>query len=68
MRNVRKLALVLLVLAAVFALPAPPAAASHHWCLCEILCWYSGNQVCWQDECCRLTCCDLSDPTCWAPC
>lgn len=62
MRNFRKLVLVLLVLAAVFAVPAPQAEAS--WCLCDILCWDTGTQYCHQDECCRLECCDKSDPNC----
>ncbi len=70
MRKIRSLLLVLaLVLLSAVAMSPPPAAeASHHNCVCEILCWYSGNQVCFQDECCRLTCCDVNDPTCWVPC
>jgi hypothetical protein len=66
----RKLKLPLLLLGLVLsfaALPVPTASAGPQ-CLCEILCWDNGVQLCWQDECCHLTCCDKSDPTCWSPC
>lgn len=64
MRNVRKLFLAFVLVAAAVAVPAPQAEASHHWCLCDILCWDTGTQYCRQDECCRLECCDKSDPNC----
>lgn len=68
MRKTRWLLLGLALLLVTLAAPVPEATASHHWCLCEILCWDNGYQLCWQDECCQLYCCDKSDPGCWVPC
>jgi hypothetical protein len=66
----RKLRLPLLLLALVLsfvALPVQRASAGFR-CLCDIVCWDSGTQRCWQDDCCQVHCCDADDPSCWPPC
>jgi hypothetical protein len=45
---------------------APVAHAND--CVCGIYCWQSGTQWCYQDECCHLYCCDISDPGCFIQC
>jgi hypothetical protein len=63
MRRSKLLLVLVAVVLAAPALVAPPPARAYD-CVCDILCWNNGAQVCIQDECCRLTCCDVSDPTC----
>lgn len=63
-----KLLLLLLVLALSFAALPVPTASAGPTCVCDILCWDNGFQLCYQDECCHLYCCDKSDPNCWVPC
>jgi hypothetical protein len=62
----RRFRLALFVLTAALlaaALPRPSAAL-----VCEVLCWTSGNQTCWQDKACRQHCCLTSSPLCSSPC
>jgi hypothetical protein len=67
MRKGRFPLLVLALLLTVLAM-IPAAPASAYQCLCEIICWQQGDQVCWQDSCCRVTCCDPLAPGCYNPC
>ena len=67
MRKVRLPLLFLSLVLSFAALPVQRASAGPP-CWCEILCWDNGAQLCWQDECCHLYCCDKSDPSCSVPC
>lgn len=61
----RKLLLTLLVLITVLAAAPPrPSAAV----VCEIFCWTSGNQTCWQDQFCHQHCCTTGSRGCSSPC
>lgn len=64
MRKVRLLLLSLALLGSALAMPVSEAAAERG-CYCEIYyCLDFGNELCSQDSCCRLHCCDKSDPGC----
>lgn len=65
----RKLRLPFLLFALILSFSVHPArTASAGPCWCEIACWDAGDQICWQDACCNVHCCDKINGWCPNPC